>query len=139
MTTATVSSKSQITLPAAACREAGIKPHDRVLVEVREGVIVIRSAPDLMDFKGFALNAQASKTISVLILYGGVAYESSRMGLTYTSTDPTVPPAVDITMDGANNMRFTLGAGLSLGILNIFADANFGSVTSFSGGIGFGR
>jgi len=52
MTTATVSSKSQITLPAAACREVGIKPHDRVLVEVREGAIVIRSAPDLMDFKG---------------------------------------------------------------------------------------
>ena len=52
MTTATVSSKSQITLPAAACREVGIKPHDRVLVEVREGAIVIRSAPDLLDFKG---------------------------------------------------------------------------------------
>jgi bifunctional DNA-binding transcriptional regulator/antitoxin component of YhaV-PrlF toxin-antitoxin module len=43
---------SQITLPAAACHEAGIKPHDRVIVEVREGAIVIRSAPDLMDFKG---------------------------------------------------------------------------------------
>ena len=51
MTTATVSSKSQITLPAAACRKVGIKPHDRVLVEVREGTIVIRSAPDLMHFK----------------------------------------------------------------------------------------
>jgi AbrB family looped-hinge helix DNA binding protein len=52
MTTATVSSKSQITLPAAACREVGIKPHDRVLVEVRKGTIVVRSAPDLMDFEG---------------------------------------------------------------------------------------
>jgi AbrB family looped-hinge helix DNA binding protein len=52
MTTATVSSKSQITLPAAACRQVGIKPHDRVLVEVRDGAIVIVSAPDLMDFKG---------------------------------------------------------------------------------------
>ena len=52
MTTATVSSKSQITLPAAALREGGIKPHDRVLVEVRGGAIVIRSAPDLLDFKG---------------------------------------------------------------------------------------
>ena len=52
MTTATVSSKSQITLPAAACRQVGIKPHDRVLVEVREGAIVIISAPDLMAFKG---------------------------------------------------------------------------------------
>jgi AbrB family looped-hinge helix DNA binding protein len=52
MTTATVSSKSQITLPAAACRQVGIKPHDRVLVEVREGAIVIVSAPNLMAFKG---------------------------------------------------------------------------------------
>lgn len=52
MTTATVSSKSQITLPAAACRAAGIKPHDRVIVEVREGAIVVRPAPDLMDHKG---------------------------------------------------------------------------------------
>jgi AbrB family looped-hinge helix DNA binding protein len=52
MTTATVSSKSQITLPAAACREIGIKPHDRVLVEVRDGTIVVRPAPDLMDLKG---------------------------------------------------------------------------------------
>jgi AbrB family looped-hinge helix DNA binding protein len=52
MTTATVSSKSQITLPAAACRQVGIKPHDRVLVEVREGAIVIVSAPDLQAFKG---------------------------------------------------------------------------------------
>ena len=52
MTTATVSSKSQITLPAAACRQVGIKPHDRVLVEVREGAIMIMSAPDLMAFKG---------------------------------------------------------------------------------------
>jgi AbrB family looped-hinge helix DNA binding protein len=52
MTTATVSSKSQITLPAAACRQVGIKPHDRVLVEVREGAIMIVSAPDLMALKG---------------------------------------------------------------------------------------
>lgn len=71
MTTATVSSKSQITLPAAACREAGIKPHDRVLVEVREGVIIIRSAPDLMDFKGalgkaLPRDAEISRTGRVL-------------------------------------------------------------------------
>jgi hypothetical protein len=91
-----------------------------------------------MDFNGFAVNAQASKTISILVLYGGIAYESSTMGLKYTSTDPLLPPAVDIEMDGANNVRFTVGAGLSLGILKIFADANFGSITNFSGGIGFG-
>ena len=52
MTSATVSSKSQITLPAAACREVGIKPHDRVLIEVREKAIVVRPAPDLMSLAG---------------------------------------------------------------------------------------
>lgn len=52
MTSSTVSSKSQITLPAAACREVGIKPHDRVLIEVRDGAIVVRAAPDLMALKG---------------------------------------------------------------------------------------
>jgi len=62
MTTATVSSKSQITLPAAACREVGIKPHDRVLVEVRDGAIVIRSAPDLMGFRGLLGKALPRKT-----------------------------------------------------------------------------
>ncbi len=94
---------------------------------------------DLMNFKGFAVNAQASKSIKILILYGGIAYESSKMNLKYTSTDPTVPAGVDITLNGANNFRFTLGVGLSLGILKIFADANFGSVTNYSAGIGFGR
>lgn len=52
MTSATVSSKSQITLPAAACREVGIKPHDRVLIEVRDGTIIVCAAPSLMALRG---------------------------------------------------------------------------------------
>lgn len=94
---------------------------------------------DIMDFKGFAVNLQASKSIKILILYGGIAYESSKMNLTYSSTDPNVPAAVDIDLDGANNFRFTAGVGLSLGIIKVFADANFGTVTNYSAGIGFGR
>lgn len=54
MTVATVSSKGQITLPVAARREAGIRLHDRVLIESRNGEIVVRPAPDFMKFKGFA-------------------------------------------------------------------------------------
>jgi len=54
MMVATVSSKGQITLPAAARREAGINLHDRVFVEARNGEIIVRPVPDLMKFKGFA-------------------------------------------------------------------------------------
>jgi hypothetical protein len=94
---------------------------------------------DIMDFKGFAANLQASKSIKILIVYGGIAYESSKMNLTFRSTDPTVTDKVDIDLDGANQFRFTAGVGVSLGILKVFADANFGSVTNYSAGIGFGR
>lgn len=52
MTTATLSTKSQITLPAAACRRVGLKPHDRVLVEVRGDLIVVRPAPDFLKMRG---------------------------------------------------------------------------------------
>jgi hypothetical protein len=94
---------------------------------------------DIMDFKGFAVNAQASKAIKIIILYGGIAYESSKMNLTYKTADPSVPADVDVTLDGSNKVRFTVGVGLSLGIFKVFADANFGSVTNYSAGIGFGR
>jgi AbrB family looped-hinge helix DNA binding protein len=72
MTLATVSSKSQITLPAAVCRTVGIKPHDRVLIEVRTGTIVVRSAPDLMRFKG-ALGKALDRDAENEAMAGGIA------------------------------------------------------------------
>lgn len=97
------------------------------------------TAGDLINFKGLTFSAQASKSWSILTLYGGLAYESSKLNLSYTSTDPTVPASVDISLDGANKFRFTGGLCLSLGFMKLFADANFGSVTCYSGGIGFGN
>jgi hypothetical protein len=93
---------------------------------------------DLIDFKGYSFGVQASKEFSILILYGGVNYEKSDMNLKYTTTDPNAQPLVNINLGGANNFRATVGAGLSLWIIHLFADANFGSVTNFSAGIGFG-
>lgn len=53
MTVATISTKGQITLPAAARRAVDIKPHDRVIVEVKGNTISVRLAPDLLRLKGF--------------------------------------------------------------------------------------
>ncbi len=92
---------------------------------------------DIIDFKALSIGAQASKSFSVLDLYGGLAWEQSTMDLVYTSTVPGVG-SVDIELDGDNSFRFTVGAGLSLAVFHIFADANFGSITNFSGGIGLG-
>jgi AbrB family looped-hinge helix DNA binding protein len=53
MTIATISEKGQITLPVAARKAVGMNTHDQVIVEVRDGGILIRPTRDLLAFKGF--------------------------------------------------------------------------------------
>lgn len=53
MTIATVSSKGQITLPSEARKALGIRPHDRVVIEVRDNVILIKTPPDFFELEGF--------------------------------------------------------------------------------------
>jgi hypothetical protein len=93
---------------------------------------------DIIDFQGYSVGAQASKQFSVLTLYSGLNYENSTMNLKYQTSDPSVPPLVDINMGGSNSVRFTVGTALSFGIFHIFADVNFSAVTNFSAGIGLG-
>lgn len=90
---------------------------------------------DIITVKGYAFTLQGSKELAILVLYGGVQFEKSTLTLTYTST---AGGTVDVDLEGTNVVRGVLGAGLNLGPLKIFADANFGAITSFSGGIGFG-
>jgi hypothetical protein len=92
---------------------------------------------DYIDAHGVAINAQASKSFSILTLYADLQWEKSTMNLKYTSTD-AANPLVDISLTGANTFRFTAGLQLGLGPLKLFGDANFGSVTTFSAGFGFG-
>ncbi len=54
MSVSTISSKGQITLPADIRKKLGMKPHDRVFVESTDEAIIIRSAKNLFDLKGFA-------------------------------------------------------------------------------------
>ena len=92
---------------------------------------------DLVDFNGTSIGVEASKSLSILRVYGGLAWEKSNMEVKYTPT-LLASPLVDITMNGANNFRATVGLGLHIVFFSVFADANFGSVTNFSAGIGFG-
>lgn len=105
-------------------------------VDLSGGLFYSRfSVGDFIDFNSIAFGAQASKKFAVLAVYGGLQYESSTMSLEYTSSSSS---KVNVDLDGANTIRFTLGAGLDLVVLHVFADANFGSITNFSAGIGFG-
>lgn len=108
-------------------------------VDIAAGIFYSKfSVGDFIDFTGVTIGAQAGKTFSVLSVFGGLAWESSQMNLSYTSTVQGVNPNVDIDLDGDNSFRFTAGASLQLAFFRLFADANFGSVTNFSAGLGFG-
>lgn len=48
-----VSSKGQVTLPIEARNAVGIKPHDRVIIEVGEHGILIRPTESFLSLKGF--------------------------------------------------------------------------------------
>jgi hypothetical protein len=90
---------------------------------------------DLINFKGVNIHVEASKTFAILTVYGGLQWEKSTLDLAYTST---TNETVSLSLSGANNFRFTAGLSLGLGPLHIFGDANFGSVTVLSAGLGFG-
>ena len=53
MPVSTVSTKGQITLPAELRRQLGIKAHDRVVVGLAHGTIVIKPARSLLELEGF--------------------------------------------------------------------------------------
>jgi hypothetical protein len=93
---------------------------------------------DLIDLSGYSIGVDASKSFSILMVYGGLSVESSTMNLTYTPSNATIP-AVSIDLDGANKFRATVGLSLNLAFFSVFADANFGSVTNYAAGIGFGN
>ncbi len=95
------------------------------------------TAGDIIDLNGYTAGAQVSKNLSPVVLYGGAAWEKSTMNIAYTPTGSS-SPAVDVDLDGENTFRFTVGAALEIGPLHFFADANFGAVTAFSGGLGLG-
>ena len=92
---------------------------------------------DITTIDGVLVSAQASKNFEPLTIYGGVSWEESKMTLDYTTTGSNGEP-VNIELDGANTFRATIGLGLQFGFLGLFADANFGTVSSFAGGISLG-
>jgi len=93
---------------------------------------------DLMEEKTLNFSGEASKSFSILTIYGGVQYETATMTLDYDYKGYGPTDHIHLDLDGQNNFRFTVGLGLDLLILHLSADANFGTVTVISGAVGFG-
>lgn len=90
----------------------------------------------------FAFNVHASKTFAgILIAYAGLQYESTSLDLGYYFEDKSnLYPGIgnaknNITVDGDNNFRFTLGGAIKLGFFVINADVNLTKFTTFTTGL----
>lgn len=75
MTFATLSSKSQITVPAQARRALGLHPGSRVLIETLGDRIIIRTPGDLLSLRGI-LGKARSRTMEQKALAGESAKRS---------------------------------------------------------------
>jgi|GEM_PF-3487635 len=74
-------------------------------------------------------------------IYGGIGFEKSSLTVDVSKQELANNlelPAFKVTIDGKNFLRTQIGARVSLGAVDIFADANFGSATIYNAGIAIG-
>ena len=113
-----------------------------IAVQVMYNSFSIESPNLDVSSSNIAFNAHASRTFGPAILYGGLQYESTAMDIDYTFSGIGFEGAVsgdkqNLSLDGDNNFRFTLGAALRLAVIVLNADVNFGSQTAFVAGLNF--
>ena len=88
----------------------------------------------------FSIQLQASKRAPIGFLnfepYAGVAWEKFSADLSYEDTNGGL---VGVSLDGGNDMRFTVGAGFNFLVGHLWADYNFAHTSNFSFGLALGN
>jgi hypothetical protein len=88
--------------------------------------------------KASTIFAGASKSFTLLTVYGGVAAESSKLDVAYEPTDPALGSSVAFTVEGAQDTRLTLGVTLDF-LVKLNVEMGVGNkLTTFSAGLMFG-
>jgi hypothetical protein len=132
-------------IPATTTWSAGVRHSisqyiPLIPVSIAAGVLYTKfTCGDIFDATGLTYGVQVSKSFSVLTVYGGFNMESSKLKVTYTSSNPVAPEKIEMELTGKRKASFTGGLDLSLGGIHIFGNANLGSVTNFVAGLGFGN
>lgn len=85
---------------------------------------------DILDAATDVVGVQASKSFSLLTLYGGVAYEKAGMDVSYTHGEGAEAETIAFSLEGQNKMRMTVGANLHLALFQLHADYSLASQNS---------
>jgi hypothetical protein len=90
---------------------------------------------DFIDATAMHYGVQASKSFSVLTLYGGLGFDTANIKVEY---EPSSAPdeRIKLDLDAQNGMRATLGVNLKLAIFNLNADYSIGAQSAFCAGFG---
>jgi hypothetical protein len=89
----------------------------------------------------FAFNVHASKSFSSLTVYGGLQYESTSMDVSYYFEDTnnyypvTGNQKYDLTLNGDNHFRLTLGGAFKFAAFVIHTDVNLTKFTTYTTGL----
>ncbi len=95
---------------------------------------------DFVDLTSIALNAQVSKRLLMLTLYGGLGWESTKLEAAYDYTDPITDEVRKVSFDvtGDNNIRLTAGFRYALiPFVHLNADYTISAYQAASFGLGF--
>ena len=94
---------------------------------------------DILEASGWALNAQASKSVPVLpvTFYGGLQYESFDVDVDYTFQSSAGTTDISFSQSAANNFRALAGVSVSLAVARLNVDYALGSTNNVvSAGLG---
>ncbi len=93
---------------------------------------------DIVSTKSLSIGLQASKSFSILTLYGAVARESAKMNVSYTYQGAGTTEEINMDLESGSHMRMTVGACLKLGFLVINGDYVLGKQNTAAVGLGIG-
>jgi hypothetical protein len=90
-----------------------------------------------IDAGTFGMNLQVSKSFPLfpLSIYSGIGFENSSIAIDTDELMENQTEIGDVSIDGENNFRLTLGISYSLMIINIHADYNIGEYHSVGLGV----
>lgn len=98
---------------------------------------------DILEIKALAANAQVSKKLLFLTIYGGLGWEKTTLDASYTYQKELLDGSVaeipvSISLEAENSMRATVGARISLLLLKLYADYSISEYNTVNAGIGLG-
>ena len=92
---------------------------------------------NIIEANALFISGQASYSLKIVTLYGGLGYESSNMNISYDIGTEEDPETIDFDVDATNSVRLTLGAAVKLGFFILHTDYNLSSQNVWAVGLGF--